>query len=1395
MPMNMDHYLGIDIGSVALKAVAVSSDGQIRYSDYRRLYGQPGEVLREALADLRKKVSPEHIVALVSTGNGGELAHKLLGGDFANEVLSVSKAAQFLTPDVNTMIEMGGADSKLLCYNRTGDQLALADFAMNSLCAAGTGSFLDQQANRLDISIEGEFGQMALKSQNPPRIAGRCSVFAKSDMIHLQQIATPDYDIVAGLCYAVARNFKSAIARGKKIKKPIAFVGGVASNAGMVKAFEDILEMSSGELVIPEEHRIFCAYGAAMIAREKGLSDEFDLEACEKNEKNVLENSMTTRERLEYSFPQQKHYKTTLTLKRGPEPKVTEGYLGVDIGSLSTNLVVIDKDRNVLARRYLMTAGRPIEAVRKGLAEIGEELNDTVKIIGCGTTGSGRYLIGDFIGADIVRNEITAQATAAIMLDKKVDTIFEIGGQDSKYISIDNGIVVDFEMNKACAAGTGSFLQEQAEKLGIRINEEFGDRALKAGCPVGCGERCTVFMESDLNAYQQAGAEKDDLVAGLAYSIAKNYLTRVVGKRRIGDHIFFQGGVAWNKGVVAAFEKIVGKPVHVPPHHDVTGAIGAAMIAMENPDNGSSRFRGFDLSKRKYTVEPFICEDCSNMCEIRKVTIEGEEPLYYGSRCEKYDTEVSTKDNRFDFVKFRNKALYSSIEKVKLDKKATTIGFPRVLIFHELYPFWASFFRKLGYKVMLSRPTNQKTLNYSLENFSAETCFPIKVVNGHVKDLLDKQVDYIFLPSIINVREDGAPHENSFLCPHIQSIPYTIAANFDMEKYHSKLINVPISMEMKADQLIDELEDLRKHFDWTQDKFEAAIEAGLRNQNGFYDKIAEKGREFIGTRDESKPAICIISRPYNGCDAKLSLEIPKKLLGLGVDVIPMEALPLSEKYGDLTDANMYWRFGQKILAAAEIIRDIPNLYPVYITNFGCGPDSFITHFFQERLGGKPYLQIEIDEHSADAGIVTRLEAFLDSLKSKQAKDTFKKKVYLSRFSSNGVPRTVYIPYMSDHAVPFAAAFRACGMPSEALPEPTPDTLEFGKKYTSGKECFPCQVTTGDIVGKVNSPDFDRKRSAFFMPSASGPCRFGQYHLYQRQVLDELGYSDVPIVSPDSRTGYDDDAFGSDDFKRAGWTAIVSADLLYKIYHHFRPHQDDKSEIDKLYKGYLFKLADYIEHRKDLEPFFMAALADFKKMQSPNGKNLPIIGVVGEIFLRANRFSNNFLVEHLENLGAKVWLAPMAEWVFYTNFTYRRRLKKESSLGEFVTANLTNFIQHKAEKKIVGLVAEEIPSVYDPPVEEIIKLAKPYIDVSLSGEAILSVGKAIEYVHNGASGIVNTLPFMCMPGTIVSAVGGKVSEDLGGVPWLNMAYEGLSDKGDDLKLEAFVHQARQFAAAR
>ncbi|MBU1319870.1 MAG: CoA activase [candidate division Zixibacteria bacterium] len=1386
----MQYFLGLDIGSVALKAVVINRSGSVLHTYYKRVAGQPLALLRSVLDEILGMYDASDFAGVCSTGSGGRLAQDRIGGDFLNEVLSSLAANHRLLPNICTIIEMGGEDSKLISVQQdeSSGKLLLDDLAMNSLCAAGTGSFLDQQASRLGLSIEGEFGELAVKSEHPPRIAGRCSVFAKSDMIHLQQTATPDYDIVAGLCYAVARNFKSAIATGKKFVKPISFQGGVAANVGMIKAFEDILDLKPGELIVPEMHKHMPALGAALYAATVENPALFDL----RSGFSLITDMGKTggAEPLTYIFPDSKCYDITSSASV-LSADTTEGCLGIDIGSLSTNVVVIDKDNNVLARRYLMTAGRPLEAVRKGLKEVGDELAGRVRIAACGTTGSGRYLVGDFVGADIVRNEITAQATAAIAIDPKVDTIFEIGGQDSKFVSIDNGVVIDFEMNKACAAGTGSFLQEQAEKLDIRIETEFGERALNASCPVGCGERCTVFMESDLVAHQQSGADKDDLIAGLAYSIVNNYLTKVVQERRIGKHIFFQGGVAWNKAVVAAFENVTGQSVTVPPHHDVTGAIGAAMLAREEITTPESRFKGFDLTNKTYRLESFVCEDCSNMCEIRRVVMEGEEPLYYGSRCEKYDVDQSSREAEGpDLYKLREKYLYAAFKRPVVEgRRSVTIGLPRVLIFHELYPFWSGFFRSLGYKTILSAPTNQRILDDGLQHFSSETCFPIKVTFGHIMDLVKKEVDYIFLPSIISVHDEGSPHIQSYLCPYIQAIPYNVRANVDLSHTNVKLVSFAVSLRMDMSYLLENLRELMQMFGLTYTEYEAAVQAAFKSQTGFYGKCRDAGDEFLDSLDPDEKAVCVISRPYNGCDNKLSLEIPKKIRGLGVKVVPMDFLPLEKYLPNINNSNMYWRFGQKILAAADFIRQHPNLYAVYITNFGCGPDSFITHFFAKQMEGKPFLQVEIDEHSADAGIITRLEAFLDSLKAYRAKPIREKVVPPS--NGNGYDRKVYIPYMSDHAVALAAAMEACGTEAEPLPQPTSESLNWGKKFTSGKECFPCQVTMGDMIRKIKEPGFDQDRAAFFMPSAGGPCRFGQYHLLQRSVLDKLGYNEVPIYSPDSENSYNDFPFLEKRFRRVAWAGVVATDLLFKLYRKYRPYVTNNPECDKLYKDYLNRLAGAIRRDENLQQVLFSALSDFKRLSHNGTERKPVIAVVGEIFLRLNSFSNNSLIERLEELGAEVWLAPMSEWIFYTNFTYKLQSRKDRDFKSFVGGYLKDKIQKNDEKRLADVLLPHVPIAHEASVEDVIKLAQPFIDVSLSGEAILSVGKAIDYFNRGASGVINTLPFNCMPGTIVTSISKKVQSHCGGLPWLNLAYEGLEDKNEEIRLEAFLLQVRQF----
>lgn len=1379
--------LGIDIGSVSIKVVLFEQDRLVR-SAYRRFHGRPFETLHDVLdeqfADLAGKP-----LCVGHTGIGGKTAQSVLGGKFFGEIASIAYGNFFTVPEARTVIEMGGEDSKLVVLDA--QRKLVTDFAMNAQCAAGTGSFLDQQANRLKISVEGEFGKLALKSKNPPRIAGRCSVFAKSDMIHLQQIATPDYDIVAGLCFAVARNFKGSIARGKKFDHPIVFEGGVAANPGMVRAFTEILDLAEGELIVPRYYNVISAIGAAILAQHENSPVEgFDPEKL-RGYLKLRQEVQSQREALSFDFPDTKYYDVTLS-DRPAKVDNLDVFLGVDVGSLSTNLVLVDQKHRVIARRYLMTEGRPIEAVRRGLREISEEVGDTVKVRAVGTTGSGRYLIGDLIGADAVRNEITAQATAAIDIDSDVDTIFEIGGQDSKYISIDRRAVVDFEMNKACAAGTGSFLQEQAEKLNINIESEFSDRALQAKCPVGCGERCTVFMESDLVAHQRSGATKDDLLAGLAYSIAANYLTKVVGDRRVGNHIFFQGGVAWNKAVVAAFEKLTGKNVTVPPHHDVTGAIGVAILAKEKLDEPDfeTAFKGFGFHKKKYELDSFECEDCPNQCEIHRVTIEGEESLYYGARCEKYEVDRKKKsDLPVDYAAMRQRLLFKRYVDFGEQKRLRgKVGIPRVLHFFDYYPFWKAFLESVGFKVVNSDVSGQAIVEDALELFSAETCYPIKIVYGHVANLLKKDIDYLFLPSLIKVADETEASDNgSYICPYVQTVGSSVKARFALDDSGIKFVNRPIHLSHNVENLRQKLRGLADDFGLSEREFARAVGAGLKAYQSYRQALRDEGEKALRSLAPAEKALVIVSRPYNGYDRRLSLDLPDKIRNLGIKAIPLDFLNIENGANDVPF--MYWRYGKRILTTARYIREHPNLFAVYITSFGCGPDSFITHFFRKAMSGKPYLQLELDEHSADAGLITRCEAFMDSLRF------YDFKMPVSEFSVacddfRPFEKTIYIPNMCDHAYAMRAAFERCGLTAAVLDEPDDLTLDYGKKFTSGKECFPCVITTGDMIKRIKSRDFDHKKAVFFMPGANGPCRFGLYSQYHRMVLDDLGYTDVPIYSPNSENGYSDFGLERTSFRKMAWRGMVFIDCLQKLLYRTRPYEVNRGETEKIYLHYVRRLDRAIVRDESLEKLGVEASEAFDGIEVV-GDRRPLVGVVGEIFLRNNRFSNNHLIESLEKLGLEVWLATFTEWPLYTSVTYRFDSVSNFDIKGYLKSCLQLFFQKRQEHRIVRCFSCKRTLWTDSSVEKVLKLASRYLSLDFKGEAVLSIGKAIEMVNKGAAGVVNAMPFNCMPGTVVSSLSKTISEDLGGVPWLNISYEGLRDSGEETRLEAFAEQVKAF----
>ncbi|HEX6804089.1 MAG TPA: acyl-CoA dehydratase activase [Terriglobales bacterium] len=1008
----MSISLGIDVGAVSVKlaALGTSDDEQaltrvtekngiffspqlplrnglgqaaIVLSTYRRLQGNPQHTTFDLLREFYAAVPRDSVTAIRITGSGGRTMARALGAQFENEFRALACGTRALYPQVRTVFEMGGETSKYIRLGEADDSehLGILDYQSSTECAAGTGSFIDQQASRLLFDVD-DVGEAACGAACAARVAGRCSVFAKSDMIHAQQRGYPADQILRGLCEAVARNFKSSIVKGRKVVAPVAFVGGVALNAGVREAIRHVFKLQESEFFIPEAPCWLTALGAGILARES---------RCKKSSINL--SSLEERSAAE-GFP------TTDALSldgvvllrdrikaRAIEPGTrVDAYLGIDVGSVSTNLVVIDAAGNLYQEIYVPTAGRPIEVVTAGLREIEEELGTRIRVRGVGTTGSGRELIGELTGADVVKDEITAHKTGAMRVCEQVgmesvDTIFEIGGQDSKFIRIQDGVVIDFTMNEACAAGTGSFLEEQAEKLGIAIKGEFAQLALSSKSPVRLGERCTVFMARDVSSLLLKGAAVPDLCAGLAYSVALNYLNRVVRGRKIGEVIYFQGGTAYNDSVAAAFSVILRKRIVVPPFNGVIGAIGAALLARDRMQHtkAPSRFRGFDLTRVKFTGRDFVCRACANDCEMKEFLIDGEK-TYWGDQCsDKFRKRARTDRQPVidDLFTWRDQVLQAVLEPPQAGRK--TVGIPRAMFFFDRFPFWCTYLQELGYNVALSPPTDGRTAAEGEELAIAQPCFPIQVAHGHVQALLNQNVDYILLPNTVNA-ETPFMDKQSKLCPWNVTLPFVVRAIEKLEpRLNGNLLMPTVHFREGIRRVREEMRLLAAKLGRSKICSDTALELAYFAQKEFDSQVRRAGDvAWQKLRITGEPAIVLLGRPYNMYDRSACCDIPRKLRALyGINVLPMDLLPLDEEEISSVNGNMYWHSGRRILAAAQLTRGLASMHLIYISNFKCGPDSYLKSFIEDA-SGKPSLVLQFDGHSNDAGYVTRCEAYLDS---------------------------------------------------------------------------------------------------------------------------------------------------------------------------------------------------------------------------------------------------------------------------------------------------------------------------------------------------------------------------------------------------------------------------------
>jgi len=999
------YVAGVDIGSVSINCVVLDQEGVLVYeAPYQRHFGRFLPQTLETLQLVYRRFGDQHIKTVAFTGNHGKIIASRFGALYEYESITQVLGVLYLVPNASAIISMGGQDAALYLLAHRDGQWYLQSFAMNGPCAAGTGSFIDQQAERLSSFLYDEnasFSQDHIShiltdfiargkgSTCPAPVACRCTVFTKSDMIHLQNKGEPLANIIAGLHQGNAANYISTIVASQQVQDPVVFIGGVASNELQVQAFRRYFP----RLLVPEHHTSLGALGAALFAQSQGHQTRADL--------SVLE-SMA--DEAASDFPEAPPLSLRTTKFKGnvviprqqlsPRTKL-QVYLGVDIGSTTTKTVLMDVNQNIVHKQYVQTQGKPIEVTQKLLAGILEEFGDSLEFLGTATTGSGRHVVGDFIAADLIIDEITAHARAAVHWEPEVDTVFEIGGQDSKYIWIESGNPMDFDMNKVCAAGTGSFLHELANKLKINIVREFQEIALSSTSPINLAERCTVFMESDLVSYAQKGARLEDLIAGLCYAIVHNYLNRVVEKRRIGKRVMFLGGPSLNKGIVAAFENVLKQEIIMPEHREVLGAHGAALSVMEKRLNSEllrSNFPNLDtLIRASISHKEKLCRvdnNCHNDCKLKIYDFGGRKSIW-GGDCGRYEVKRDRKEREENWFKKREllfldylNGQYVNLAELgsrdlpanhvveTLDGKPT-MGIPRALHMLQYGILWSHFWTNLGFAVVLSPKTDHGISVAGIESMTSETCYPIKVFQGHVKTLMGR-TRYLFLPTIINM-PTPQPEETGFLCPLVQGSQYMASAALNIPD--SALVSPIVYLKELVERVVLDLHrSLGKSFGLGKRQIDRAYREALEAQLAFQSDLVQEGRKFVESLQPNDLWVAVSGRPYNLHDERLNLRLGQNLAKLGIKAIPQDFLDTASV--DLSDfPNMYWGLGAQILRTAKLVKANSGAYGLHLTNFSCGADSFIEHFYRHTMGQKPYLILELDEHSAVAGTITRLEAY------------------------------------------------------------------------------------------------------------------------------------------------------------------------------------------------------------------------------------------------------------------------------------------------------------------------------------------------------------------------------------------------------------------------------------
>ena len=1355
------YKLGIDIGSTTVKIAILDENNQILFSDYERHFANIQETLQQLLEKAVDKLGTFHVHPVI-TGSGGLTLATHLNVPFTQEVVAVSTALQDYAPQCDVAIELGGEDAKIIYFTNGVDQ------RMNGICAGGTGSFIDQMATLLQTDASG-LNEYAKNYKSIYPIAARCGVFAKSDIQPLINEGATKEDLSASIFQAVVNQTISCLACGKPIRGNVAFLGGPLHFLSELKAaFIRTLSLAPDEIIAPEHSHLFAAVGSAMNYKEEVCVPVEDiikrLQGKIKLEFEVERMEPLFKNQEEYDTFQNRHAAHKVETRSLAEYR-GNCYLGIDAGSTTTKVALVGEDGKLLYSFYSSNNGSPLATTIRAIREIYDRLPQGAKIVHSCSTGYGEALIKSALMLDEGEVETVSHFYAAAFFDPEVDCIIDIGGQDMKCIKIKNQTVDSVQLNEACSSGCGSFIETFAKSLNFSV-QDFAKEALFAKHPIDLGTRCTVFMNSKVKQAQKEGAEVADISAGLAYSVIKNALYKVIKISDPGDlgkHIVVQGGTFYNDAVLRSFEKITGVDAVRPDIAGIMGAFGAALIARERYDgiSDSSMLSIDKINSLTYETKLTHCQGCTNHCYLTINKFSGNRQFITGNRCERgLGKEKSTEKlpNLFDY---KLKRLFGYEPLSESEAVRGVVGIPRVLNMYENYPFWFTFFTKLGYRVVLSPQSSRKIYELGIESIPSESeCYPAKLAHGHVSWLIKQGVKFIFYPCIPYEHKEIDKTNNHYNCPIVTSYAENIKNNVEeLITEHIDFRNPFLSFENEeilAKRLREEFPDIPKA------EVTAAVSAAWKEMMQSKEDVRKKGEEVIKFLDETgKRGIVLAGRPYH-VDPEINHGIPELINSYGIAVLTEDSISHLGKVDRPLIVMDQWMYHSRLYAAASYVKTKDNLDLIQLNSFGCGLDAVTTDAVNDILtkAGKIYTVLKIDEVNNLGAARIRVRSLLAALRVRE------KKHYHRKIESAAFERVEFTPEMREnytilcpqmspiHFELLAPALNSCGYNFEVLDNDNKSSVDIGLKYVNNDACYPSLMVVGQIMSAVLSGKYDLHKTAIVITQTGGGCRASNYIGFIRRALTKAGLEYIPVISISAQGLESNSGFKySLPMLKKAMQAVVYGDVFMNVVYRTRPYEKVPGSVNALHEKWknicIRQLTKDKVTMREFNKNIRSIVKEFDEIELLDIKK-PRVGIVGEILVKFMPAANNYLVDLLESEGAEAVMPDLMGFLLYCaeNANFKKDYLGASKKSAFINNSVIKLLEwfRKGAKQ-----ALKESKRFTPPatIQETANLAKDLVSLgNQTGEGWLLTGEMIELIHNGAGNIVCCQPFACLPNHIV-----------------------------------------------